>query len=59
MPTTEMVAEITTIDIAGDVAYAKVESDNWHGERYTDMFLLVRDGDTWKLLTKVFHTHDK
>lgn len=56
---TEMVAEITNIDIAGDVAYAKVESDNWHGERYTDMFLLVRDGDKWKLLTKVFHTHAK
>lgn len=56
---TDMVAEITAVDIVGDVAYAKVESDNWHGERYTDMFLLVRDGNKWKLLTKVFHTHAK
>lgn len=56
---TDMVAEIVAIDIAGDVAYAKVESDNWLGARYTDMFLLVRDGDKWKILTKVFHTHSK
>lgn len=50
-------AEITAVDIAGNIAYAKVESDNWNGARYTDMFLLVKDGDVWKILTKVFHTH--
>ena len=26
------------IDIAGTVAYAKVESNNWHGARFSDMF---------------------
>lgn len=56
---TGMRAAITAVDIAGDIAYAKVESDNWHGNRYTDMFLLVRDGAKWKLLAKVFHTHVK
>lgn len=58
-PATEMVAEITAVDVVGDIAYAKVESDKWLGEKYTDMFLLVRDGDKWKILAKVFHTHDK
>jgi len=53
----ELDADITAVDIAGNVAYAKVESDNWHGARYTDMFLLVKDGNEWKILTKVFHTH--
>jgi len=53
----ELEADITAVDIAGDIAYAKVESNNWHGARYTDMFLLVKDGDQWKILTKVFHTH--
>jgi len=53
----ELEADITAVDIAGNIAYAKVESDNWHGARYTDMFLLVKDGDNWKILTKVFHTH--
>lgn len=53
----ELEANITSIDIAGNIAYAKVESNNWHGSRYTDMFLLVKDGNDWKILTKTFHTH--
>lgn len=56
---TELEADITAVDIAGNIAYAKVESDNWHGARYTDMFLLVKEGGEWKILTKVFHTHSK
>ncbi len=50
-------AEITSVDIAGNIAYTKVESNNWHGARYTDMFLLVKENGEWKILTKVFHTH--
>ncbi len=53
----EIEAEITAVDIAGNIAYVKVESDKWHGARYTDMFLLVKEGNDWKILTKVFHTH--
>ncbi len=53
----EIEAEITAVDVAGNIAYVKVESDKWHGARYTDMFLLVKDGSEWKILTKVFHTH--
>lgn len=53
----EMKAEITSIDIAEGIAYGKVESDNWNGARFTDMFLLVKDGNDWKILTKTFFTH--
>lgn len=53
----ELEADITTLDIVGDIAYAKVEANNWHGTRYTDMFLLVKDGNEWKILTKTFYTH--
>lgn len=53
----EIEAEITAVDIAGNVAYARVESNNWHGARFSDMFLLVKEGDEWKILTKVFYTH--
>lgn len=56
-PAVELEADITAVDIAGNIAYAKVESNNWHGARYTDMFLLVKEGNEWKILTKVFHTH--
>ncbi|MBR1649430.1 MAG: nuclear transport factor 2 family protein [Alphaproteobacteria bacterium] len=53
----EIEAEITAIDIAGTVAYARVESNNWHGARFSDMFLLLKDGNEWKILTKVYYTH--
>lgn len=53
----EIEAEITSIDIADNIAYARVESNNWHGARFSDMFLLLKDNGKWKILTKVFHTH--
>ena len=56
-PATELEADITSVDVAGNIAYAKVESDKWHCARYTDMFLLVKENNEWKILTKVFHTH--
>ncbi len=56
---TELEADIAAVEIAGNIAYAKIESNNWHGARYTDMFLLVKEGNDWKILTKVFHTHAK
>lgn len=56
-PATELKADISSVDIAGNIAFAKVESENWHGARYTDMFLLVKENNEWKIITKVFHTH--
>lgn len=53
----EIKADITTVDIAGNIAYARVESDNWHGARFSDMFLLLKDNGEWKILTKVFYTN--
>ena len=50
-------AEITAVDIAGSVAYARVESNNWHGARFSDMFLLLKEGNEWKIITKVYYTH--
>ena len=53
----ELEAEITAIEIVEGIAYARVESNNWNGARFTDMFLLVKDGNDWKILTKAFYTH--
>ncbi|MBR1777308.1 MAG: nuclear transport factor 2 family protein [Alphaproteobacteria bacterium] len=50
-------SEITAIDIAGTIAYAKVESNKWLGSRFTDMFLLIKDKSDWKIITKVYYTH--
>lgn len=50
-------AEITAIDIANNIAHVRVESNNWNGARYSDMFLLLKDGDGWKIITKVYFNH--
>lgn len=34
-----------------------VAIDSQFGEaKYTDMFALVKDGDDWKIVSKVYHT---
>ena len=53
----DMEADITSVDIAGNIAYARVESNNWHGARFSDMFLLLKDNGEWKILTKVFYSN--
>lgn len=56
-PSPQIEATITTVDIVGNIAYARVEADNWFNSRYTDMFLLLKENNEWKILTKVFYTH--
>ncbi len=56
-PAAEMQARVTSVDVAGTVAKARVEIDNWSGHRFTDMFTLLKTGDEWKIISKVFHLH--
>lgn len=52
-----LTAKIVSIDVADTIATVKLDIDNWSGERYTDIFnLLKMDGD-WKIMNKVFHHH--
>ena len=53
----ELKAEITSIDIADNVAHVRLELDNWNGTRYTDMFLLLKDNGGWKIITKAYFKH--
>lgn len=50
-------AQITKIETQNQVAYARIESSNWNGARFSDMFLLIKDKGSWKILTKIFHQH--
>lgn len=50
-------AEVTKVEIVGQIAQAQVESTDWNGASYTDMFQLVKDGDDWKILVKEYHIH--
>lgn len=50
----EAFCELTACEAAGDVAAARIESE-FEGARFTDMFTLVKDGDVWKIVSKVYH----
>ncbi len=54
---TGLEAEITMIEIATNIASVRVESNNWHGARYSDLFLLLKGEDGWKIITKTYYTH--
>jgi len=50
-------AKITSIDIEGSIATARLEADNWTGHKFTDMFTLLKTDGQWKIMNKVFHLH--
>ncbi len=57
-PATELHAKIERIDVAGSVATARLELDNWTGHRFTDLLSLLRVDGEWKIMNKVFHLHE-
>ncbi len=56
-PATELQARITSIDLIGTVATVRLELDNWTGNRFTDLFTLLKTDGEWKIINKVFHLH--
>lgn len=56
-PAKDLKGEVTCIDVHGTVAIVKVEARDWNGASFSDRFLLVKDGNDWKILTKVYHTN--
>lgn len=52
---TEVSYEIINCEVAGDVAMVAIDSQ-FGDAKYTDMFTLVKDGDAWKIVSKVYHT---
>ncbi len=56
-PAAEIHARIASIDIIGTVAAVRVELANWTGNRFTDLFTLLKVDGEWKIMNKVFHLH--
>lgn len=54
---TELQARIAAIDVAGTVATVRLELENWTGNRFTDLFTLLKLDGQWKIMNKVFHLH--
>ncbi len=57
-PATELQVQIVDIDIVGTVATARLELDNWTGNRFTDLFTLLKIDGQWQIMNKVFHHHN-
>lgn len=54
-PSTDVATEITSIQIHESIANVRVESKNWGGARYSDMFLLIKGDAGWKIIAKIYH----
>jgi putative lumazine-binding protein len=56
-PATGLQANLANVDIAGTIATARLELDNWSGHKFTDMFTLLKIDGEWKIISKVFYLH--
>jgi hypothetical protein len=54
---TELEGRVTSIDLVGTVATARIELENWSGHRFTDFFTLLKTDGEWKVMNKVFYLH--
>lgn len=56
-PATDIQTRVVSVDIAGTVASARLETENWTGHRFTDFLNLLKVDHQWKIMNKVFHLH--
>jgi len=56
-PATELQSRIANVDIEGTIATVRLELDNWTGQKFTDMFTLLKVDGQWKIISKVFFLH--
>lgn len=57
-PANEVTFHFKTIDVVGSVATVCLVSKNWTGNNFTDFFTLLKFGNNWKIINKVFHLHN-
>ncbi|WP_299139415.1 nuclear transport factor 2 family protein [uncultured Tateyamaria sp.] len=48
---------ISWINVSGPAAAARVEFIDWGGNRFTDFFVLYKEGEEWKISGKVYNSH--
>jgi hypothetical protein len=58
-PVENLDARVVAIEYQGNAGMARLEARNWRGTRYTDFFVLLKQGDTWQIANKVFFAHSR
>lgn len=48
---------VVTVDIVGNVASARVDTDDLDGFRFSDFFHLLNTNGEWQIVAKTFYTH--
>lgn len=50
---------IARVDIAGTAASARVDTDGVAGDRFTDFFNLLKIGDEWIIVSKIYYVYPR
>ena len=58
-PAKDIPYTISAVDIKEDIAMVRIEIDSWLGNKYTDMFTMIKTDGEWKIISKVSYTHPK
>ena len=45
--------KLTTLDVEANAAIVRIESQ-FGSDKYADMFTLVKDGNNWKIISKIY-----
>lgn len=56
-PSENPTVAIAYIDITGNAAAARVDTDNLSGYGFTDYFNLLKINGKWQVVSKIFHGH--
>lgn len=57
-PSPNAQAAVARIEIVGNAASARVDTDDLVGARFTDFFNLLKIEGKWTVMSKVYHTHN-
>jgi len=56
-PSPSVTPRVVKVDVAGTAASVRIEVDDWHQHRFTDIFNLLQVDGKWMVVNKIFHTH--
>lgn len=52
----DYISRVDILDLEKTVATVRVIEDNWHGYKFTDILVMNKINDEWKIVAKVYDT---